>query len=498
MSKILYPLTDPFIWESKYLNPMSLEEFGILEQKEQIKLISSTFSNFLKFGVGVGPRDEQLADFIYEIDEALETNERTEISVRSGHGTGKTFILANLANYVGLTEDDAKLVLTAPVAAQLENQLMPEVGKWADNLFPLIKPLADVKTKHATYGATKKNKAVARTARKNNSEALAGVHGSFVLYILDEASGISNEVFEVIEGALTGDRYLLVMCSNPTRTSGKFYDSHTSAKSIKHYRRVHLDCEKSANVKPAWIQKMKDKYGEDSDVYRVRVKGEFPRAQTDALFTPEMLTKFFDNKRMIDDTGLTVWGNDIARYGDDKTYIYKRKGYKGLGFIGWEKLDTMETAARGVKEYNLTYDKPDYINVDTNGLGVGVFDRYNQLKLNGIAQDCNSNYKATNPAYLNKRTEMYHNLADAIKKGAYTPYDEQLEEELLAVTYQITDNGKIKLCPKDEIKDIIGRSPDKSDSVALSYYENYPPKKINNNDNTAQSNNYIQKPVGAW
>lgn len=497
MSKILYPLADPFIWESKYLNTMSLEEFGILEQKEQIKLISSTFSNFLKFGVGVGPRDEQLADFIYEIDEALETNERTEISVRSGHGTGKTFILANLANYVGLTEDDAKLVLTAPVAAQLENQLMPEVGKWADNLFPIIKPLADVKTKHATYGATKKNKAVARTARKNNSEALAGVHGSFVLYILDEASGISNEVFEVIEGALTGDRYLLVMCSNPTRTSGKFYDSHTSAKSIKHYRRVHLDCEKSANVKPAWIQKMKDKYGEDSDVYRVRVKGEFPRAQTDALFTPEMLTKFFDPKRTIDDSGTVVWGNDIARYGDDKTVIYKRKGYKGLGFVSWGKTDTEITARKVISEYNISYDKPEYIVVDTNGLGVGVYDKLMHNGLNNIAEDGNSNYTPTLSQYENKRAEMYHNLAEAIKAGAYCPYDEQLEEELLAVTYFINKKTKIQLVAKEVIKEDLGRSPDKSDAVALSFYEKYMPRTQNEQEEVAQTN-YIPKPVGAW
>ena len=487
-----------FIWKSKYLNPMTLEEFISLEQKEQIQIISSTFSNFLKFGVNVAPRDEQLAYFIYEIDEALETNTKTEISVRSGHGTGKTFILANLSNYIGLTEEDAKLVLTAPVAAQLENQLMPEVGKWAEKLFPLIRPLAEVKAKHAVYGVTRKNKAVARTARKNNSEALAGVHGSFVLYIIDEASGISNEVFEVIEGALTGDRYLVVMCSNPTRTVGRFYDSHSNAKFIGQYRRIHLDCEKSANVKDTWIKKMEDKYGRDSDVFRVRVKGEFPKAQTDALFTPEMLSKFFDSKRAIDDTGLTIWGNDIARYGDDKTYIYKRKGYKGLGFLGWQKLDTMETAARGVKEYNTTYDKPDYLNVDTNGLGVGVFDRYNQLGLDGIAQDCNSNFKATDSSFLNKRAEMYHNLRDAMKKGAYSPYDEQLEEELLAVTYSITEKGLIKLSPKDEIKDTLGRSPDKADSVALSYFEEYPPTKEINQKDRAINSYTISIPAGGW
>lgn len=498
MSTVLYHLTNPFIWKSKYLNTMSLEEFIKLEPREQVNLISFSFSNFLKFGVGVSPKDEQLASFIFEIDEALETNERTAISVRSGHGTGKTFILANLANFIGLTEEDAKLVLTAPVAAQLENQLMPEVKKWADNLFPLIRPLADVKAKHATYGVTKKNKAVARTARKNNSEALAGVHGSFVLYIIDEASGVDNKIFEVIEGALTGDRYLLVMCSNPTRTVGRFYETHTNPKMINHYRRVHLDCEKSANVKPKWVEDMKEKYGEDSDTYRVRVKGKFPKSQTDALFNPDMLADFFNDKRIIDDNGLNIWGNDIARYGDDKTQLYKRKGYRGIGFIGWSKLDTMETASKVTSEYNVSYEKPDYINVDTNGLGVGVYDRLNQIGLRGIVQDCNSNYKSTKNEYLNKRTEMYHNLADAIKKGAYTPYDAQLEEELLAITYQITDNGKIKLVAKQEIKDALGRSPDKSDAVALSYFENYPPKKIVSNEEMAQKYQSVEVPQGAW
>ena len=96
----MIPETNPFIWESKYLNPISLEEFLKLEEKEKIKLISSTFSNYLKFGVNAAPKDEQLAKFIFEIDEALETNEKPYISVRSGHGTGKTFVLANLSNYM--------------------------------------------------------------------------------------------------------------------------------------------------------------------------------------------------------------------------------------------------------------------------------------------------------------------------------------------------------------------------------------------------------------
>lgn len=495
MSDFKYPLTNPFKWESKYLSTMTIEEFVKLEQSEQIEIIRSTFSNYLKFGVNTGPKDDQLAEFIYEIDEALETNEKLYISVRSGHGTGKTYVLANLANYIGLTEEDAKIILTAPVAAQLENQLMPELGKWSEKLFPLIRPLVDVKTKHATYGAKRQNKAVARTARKNNSEALAGVHGSFVLYILDEASGIDEKIFEVIEGALTGERFLFVMCSNPTRTVGKFHDSHTKNK--KFYRTVHLNSENSANVKKSWVENMAKKYGVDSSIYRVRVKGEFPTTATDALFTLEMLEKFFDTSREVDDTGHEVWGQDIARFGDDKCQTFRRKGYRGYKLSGWEKKDTMQTASRINLEYSQSYEKPEFIFIDTIGVGAGVYDRCNELGLNGIALEANASESATNPMYHNKRTEMYHNLADAIKKGACSPYDEELEEELLAVTFSFDNRSRVKLCSKDEIKETIGRSPDKSDAVALSYFEPLPTQRYKQED---YANGYqeIDIPSDGW
>ena len=491
----MIPETNHFVWESKYLDSTTLLDFLKLEEKEKIKLISSTFSNYLKFGVNAAPKDEQLAGFIFEIDEALETNEKPYISVRSGHGTGKTFVLANLSNFIGLTEDDAKIVLTAPVAAQLKNQLVPELKKWSQNLYPSIAGLVDVMSMDAIYGKVKPNRAVARTARKENTEALAGVHGKFVLYIVDEASGIDQKIFDVIDGALTGDRFLFVMCSNPTKTYGTFFDSHNKNKKL--YRCIHLDCRLSANVKPKWIETMAEKYGSESDTYRVRVTGNFPKSSTNSLFDIEMMESLFDSKRIIDDSGIEVWGQDIARFGDDKSQLYRRKGYRGRGFIGWEKKDTMETASKFTYEFNAAYEKPEYAFFDTIGVGAGVFDRVCQLGLNKVALEANASRKATNPTYFNKRTEMYHNLAEAIKKGFYTPYDEELEEELLAHTYSLTPDGKIKLCSKDEIKDAIGRSPDKSDAVALTFFETLPTQSYKKED-FAVSNHHVQIPVGAW
>ncbi len=482
-----------FVWESKYLDKRTLKEFIALDTKDQMQLIGSTFSNYLKFGVNAGPKDEQLSKFVFEIDEALDTNEKTQISIASGHGTGKTFILSNLILYIGLTRKDAKIPTTAPVASQLENILIPEVKKWKDKLFPKIKNLVEVMTKDVKF--KNGNKCFARTARKGNEEALAGVHATFVLYIIDEASGIDQKIFDVIEGALTGDNYLLVMCSNPTRTTGTFYDSHNKKK--KFYRTIRLDSAKSGNVKEKWNKMMIEKYGAESDTVRVRVHGHFPKSSTNALFDIEMLEKFFDTKRDIDDSGHEVWGQDIARFGNDMCQTFKRKGYRGYGFEGWGKLDTMETAAKVTNIYNAAYNKPNYIFIDTIGVGAGVYDRLNQLGLSNVIIEANASFKATNNMYFNKRTEMYHNLVDAAKKGACCPYDAELEEELLAITYSLTPDGKIKLCPKDEIKEVIGRSPDKGDAVALSFFELLPAQEYKQKD-FAQAEQQESIPQGAW
>jgi len=483
-----------FKWISKYLNDISLQDFLNFSQEEKIKLIASSFSNYLKFAVNTAPQDEQLANFIYQIDEALDTKQTPYISVRSGHGTGKTYVLANLSNYIGLTKDDAKIVLTAPVAAQLKNQLIPELKKWSKYLYPPLDDLVEIKSMEAIYGRKNINKAIGRTARKENSEALAGVHGKFVLYVVDEASGVDRKIFDVIKGALTGEDFLFVMASNPTRTTGEFYDSHNEKR--KFYRTIHLNCEHSARVNKTWIESMKEQYGEDSDTYRVRVKGNFPKAQTNSVFSLEDIENLFNKKRIIDDSGNEIWGMDIARFGDDKSVLYKRKGYRGMGFISWEKLDTMQTASKFLYEYNVAISKPNYAFFDTIGVGAGVFDRVSQLGLNDIVLEANASLKATNSIYFNKRTEMYFNLLEAIKKGFFTPYDKELEEELSALTYSITPNGLLKLVSKDEIKESLGRSPDRADSLALSFFEILPAQEYKKDDYV--NNTFIDIPTGAW
>ncbi len=455
-----------FEWKSKYLDIVTIEDFVALKTKDQITLINSTFHNFIKYGLNAAARDQQQANFIHEVDEALYTGEKPQISVKSGHGTGKTTILAWVILYIGLTRFDVKIPATAPVASQLENMLLPEVSKWNKKLFPKLQGQVSVMADGVKFKNA--NRCFARTARKENTEALAGVHATFVLYIIDEASGVDQKIFEVIDGALTGD-YLQVLTSNPTRTVGTFYDSQNKNKNL--YRIVHMDSEKSNNVKKTWLKLMAEKYGITSDEYRVRVKGQFPTVNTDALFTIDEVTEAMNrDQNEVDRSGAFTYAADAARYGDDDSVLSKKRGYDIYWLKGYSKLNTMEYANKIDFEAKGESREPDAIFVDTIGVGAGVLDRLEEKGKKTI--EANVSMQADeNNVYLNKRAEMYFGLREFVRKGGRIPKDSELEEELLVIRYTYTKNtNKIQLMSKKDIKEELGRSPDKSDSIALHFF----------------------------
>lgn len=433
-----------------------------------IRMVKS-FDFFVREVLGAEPSNQQ-QEAIDAVQSAVDGDELPYISIRSGHGTGKTSFLAWLILWVGLTRSDAKLPTTAPVAAQLVNLLIPEVGKWKNKMPKEIGDLVEVQSQDVKF--YNKNHCFARTARKENVEALAGVHASFVCYIADEASGIDQAVFNVIEGALTGDKFLFVMTSNPTRTTGTFFDSQNKKRS--NYQALHFDSEKSSNVNQKWVSDMEAKYGRDSDVFRVRVNGEFPNVNATGLFSLSDLEAA--TKRKADAHGSMVLSVDVARYGDDSTIIAEKRGMQLKLLKTIKQKSTTEVAAEVAHLSN----KGSYggIVVDTIGVGAGVYD---QLKPIAGARlvDGNAGFSADDKdTYLNKRAEMYFKLSDAIKRGASIPDDAELIEELLATDYQFTESGKIKIKPKDQIKEDLGRSPDKADAFALLFFRDIRPASM--------------------
>ena len=334
--------------------------------EEHLDNCSKSFLYFVEKELLAIPSNQQL-EAIQAVQDAVDKKAKPYISIRSGHGTGKTSFLAWLILWVGLTKYDAKLPTTAPVAAQLTNLLIPEVNKWKFKMSDDLQKMIEVQTQDVKF--LNRNHCFARTARKENTEALAGVHASFVCYIVDEGSGVDQQVFDVIEGALTGDSFIFVMTSNPTRTTGTFFDSHNKKRTS--YQALHFDSEKSSNVNKQWVKDMEQKYGRDSDVFRVRVNGDFPNTNATGLFSLSDLEAA--TTRKADSNGSVVLGVDVARYGDDKSIVTLKRGMQLSILDTMAQSSTTEVASKVAFHSNNV--SPQGIVVDTIGVGAGVYDQ---------------------------------------------------------------------------------------------------------------------------
>jgi phage terminase large subunit len=310
--------------------------------------------------------------------------------------------------------------------------------------------------------------AVRRTASKDNPEALQGFHAEHLLFLIDEASGIPDIVFEVGMGALSTPGAKVVMAGNPTRTSGFFYDTHHS---LRHrWHTMHVSC---LDVQRAQghIEDIKAKYGEASNAYRVRVLGEFPTSDDETVIPLELvLGAVGRNVSSLD--YYPVWGVDVARFGDDRTALAKRQANKLLEPIThWGGTDLMVTAGKIKAEYEGThYDmRPSAILIDAIGLGAGVYDRCKEMGLPVRAINVGE-AAATRENCMRLRDELWFKGRDWFQERLGSiPQDDALIAELTAPTYTFTSTGKMVVESKADMKKRGMRSPDLADAFLLTF-----------------------------
>ena len=245
------------------------------------------------------------------------------VTVRSGQGVGKTGCEAIAALWFLTCFPFARVVATAPTKQQLNDVLWSEIAKWQSKSPLLVEILNWTKTYVHVKGYEKRWFAVARTATK--AENMQGFHEDNMLFIVDEASGVADPIMEAVLGTLSGDNNKLLMCGNPTKTSGVFFDSHTRDRQDYCVHRVNA--EDSPRTNKQNIEALKRKYGADSNFVRVRVAGEFP-LQEDDVFIPLHLIEGsiqlgLDYIPSRTPESIHI-GCDVARFGDDRTVI----GYK--------------------------------------------------------------------------------------------------------------------------------------------------------------------------
>lgn len=397
---------------------------------------------------------------------------KTRTAIRSGHGIGKSCMQAWACLWFLFTRPFAKIVVTAPTMRQLFDVFMSEISKWL-NRSKLLSELFDYsKSKIAFKGNPNEWFLVARTAAK--PENLAGFHADHLLFVLDEASGVDDSIFEVVSGALTGANNKLLMCSNPTRNSGFFKRAFFEDREL--YYTMKISSMDSSRVSKDYCQQMIRQYGEDSDVVRVRVLGEFPKAEADGLIALEYVEAAINREPVY--LGDLVIGVDVARFGDDETVICPRIGNTVLQLTRYRKADLMTTCGRilhVLEALMKKYDKKTAkINVDDDGVGGGVTDRLrevlNEKSLSVTVTGCHNGGKARDSHYANWGTESYFALRDRFIAGEIIlPRDDELTAQLTTRKYMLNSRDQLILEPKADYKKRFKRSPDRADALVLAY-----------------------------
>ncbi len=394
--------------------------------------------------------------------------ERDRVAIRSGHGVGKSAFLAWVILWFLVTHPGAKVPCTAPTAHQLEDVLWGELGKWHRRMPDFLKGQIEVKGGRITLTGSSESLAVARTARKENPEAFQGFHGDNLLFVVDEASGVEDIIFEVGQGAMSTRGAKAIMAGNPTRTSGYFYDAFHSDR--ERWLCIKVACADSTQVDPGYALEMADKYGIDSTIYAVRVLGEFPKDEDDVIIPLHLLESAVH--RGVDQYGPMMWGVDVATFGDDRSALCKRFGNHQLGRTKtWQKKDPMQTAGIIKAEYDAApiHHKPQRIVVDAIGVGAGVAPRLKEMGLPAIGINVGES-AAEKDTYLRLRDELWFRAKDWLQdRKCCLEDDQELIGELSSVKYAITPSGKIKVESKDDMKKRGRRSPDLADAFCLTF-----------------------------
>lgn len=387
------------------------------------------------------------------------------ISVRAGHGVGKSTACSWALIWFMVTRYPQKSVVTAPTAAQLFDALYSELKTWINKLPPILKDIFEVFSDRINLKDAPESSFIsARTSSAERPEALAGVHSENVLLIVDEASAVPEQVFEAAAGSMSGHSATTILISNPTRNSGLFYKTHHELASD--WFRMHVSCLDNPLVSSDFVRQIEVTYGRDSNAFRIRVLGDFAAADSDTLIPAELVDGAMVRDVVIGDEPM-VYGLDVARYGSDRTALCKRRGNVVVEIKHWGGLDLMQTVGMIVNEAKL--DNPEEICVDTIGLGSGVADRLREMGYN--IRDVNvSESSAMNPNANRLRDELWLAAKDWLATRAVKiPRDDTIRHELVTPRYNFTSNGKIVVESKDSLKKRGFRSCDLADSLCLTF-----------------------------
>jgi len=393
--------------------------------------------------------------------------------VRSANAVGKSWTAAQAVVLFATHFRPAVVVTTAPTFRQVRDIIWREIRKtWRSALNRGYRlgeePLQTTWRPDPNVLVT--GIAVPDWATAN----LQGLHAEHILVVVDEAQGLSWDVWTALQTLLRGQFSYLLMIGNPTVPEGPFYEAFRDPRFAKMSISA-LECPNVVEGRIAVpglvtkedVEEIRQRYGENSWEWKVWVLGEFAERSEDVLVALSWVEKA--GLRSEPGEGRVEVGADIARYGGDHTVFVARKGGCAFALQECPPGSTMETAGRLTAFARKV--KAELIKVDATGVGAGVVDRLKEQGYPVVGVEFGGR-PIERDRFENKSAEMWWNLAEMLQKGeAWGPVfkDRNVVRDLTGRKYSYTSAGRIKLESKEQMRKQGVPSPDWGDAVALAY-----------------------------
>ncbi len=432
----------------------------------RVALYRDDFVRYVTDVIGVVPTAQQIA-----VMRALE-KPGAKVSVKAAHGVGKSALASWGALWFLPFRTEAKIPCTAPSSNQMFDVLWSEMSLWHSKMIPYFKRELVLKSDRLEkVGCERQCYAAARTARRENPQALQGFHSQNLLIVVDEANGVDDAIYEVLEGAMTNpDKDRILLIGNPIVPQGYFFKTHTKWRD--QWQCFTLDCDGcSFPGAKRYEEIMRLKYGVEHPLYIAKVKGEFP-INADNVLIPLGWLEGALRRDLKEVGGKRIAGLDVARYGDDATALVVRAGSVVTHIDQWRNLDLMKTVGKVVTAYR-DAKLFDMVCVDVIGLGSGVFDRLKEQNIPCVAVNV-AESSSSSERFMRLRDELWWKTREwfesqTVKIEPKLPLAEDLVAELCDIRYELTSAGKIKIESKDEMKSRGKVSPNLSDAICLGF-----------------------------
>jgi hypothetical protein len=462
---------------------------------------------FFPWGLGelkglAGPRvwqDDILGEITKHLSDPTTRFEPLQIAVASGHGIGKSALMGMISNWALTCFRDAKILCTANTEPQLRTKTAPEVSKWfrmslSSHFFNIH--TTNISSKEKTTSNWRMDFV---SWSKDNTEAFAGLHnkGKIVVLLFDEGSNIHDKVWEVAEGALTDEDTVIiwVVFGNPTRNTGRFKECFGKFRHRWITRQIDSRTVEGTNKK-LFGEWAKDR-GEDSDFFKIRVRGIFPTRAERQFIEEDLVDKAMEREGASNISDPLIMGVDVAGDGNDadEQVLSFRKGLdaKTIPQLVFHGLDAMQLAGEIVKHAkgspHTHGEACDAVFIDAGGLGWGVISAVRQLGIDCVGVDFGGK-PSNKTTYGNKATEMLGNIRDLLREGLAIPDDPVLKQQLIVREYDFDKHNRYVLESKDVLKERGEDSPDRSDSLKLTTAFPVAPKEMRETNTNAATNGY--------